>query len=73
MLEENIGKQNKTYRIDQKIKALDSITFGTTELLAIYAAYAAVASFAGTPLHADLYSVMTKIRGFLTASAFSSL
>ncbi|MCX5747974.1 MAG: transcriptional regulator [Proteobacteria bacterium] len=66
VVEENVGKQKKAYRIDQKIRALESITFGVTELLAIYAAQAALASLAGTPLHEDLLAVTTKIRGFLS-------
>jgi predicted DNA-binding transcriptional regulator YafY len=66
LVEESAGKQKKLYRIDQKIRALEAITFGTTELLAIYAAQAALAGLTGTPLHDDLRSVMTKIRGFLS-------
>lgn len=66
LVEESVGKQKKVYRIDQKIRALESISFGTTELLAIYAAQAAMAAMTGTPLHEDLRSVMMKIRGFLS-------
>ena len=66
ILEESVGKQKKVYRIDRKIRALESITFGTTELLAIYAAYAAVSGLSGTPVHDDLRAVITKIRGFLS-------
>jgi predicted DNA-binding transcriptional regulator YafY len=66
LVEETVGKQKKAYRIDHKIRALEAITFGTTELLAIYAAQAAISGMAGTPLHEDLRSVMTKIRGFLS-------
>jgi predicted DNA-binding transcriptional regulator YafY len=66
LVEESIGKQKKAYRIDHKIRALEAISFGTTELLAIYAAQAAISGMAGTPLHEDLRSVMTKIRGFLS-------
>jgi predicted DNA-binding transcriptional regulator YafY len=66
VVEENVGKQKKAYRIDKKIRALESITFGTTELLAICATHAALAAMAGTPLHDDLKAVMTKIRGFLS-------
>ncbi|MBA3451961.1 MAG: WYL domain-containing protein [Deltaproteobacteria bacterium] len=66
LVEESVGKQKKVYRIDHKIRALDTIKFGTTELLSIYAAQATMASLAGTPLHDDLQSVMTKIRGFLS-------
>ena len=66
LVEESAGKQKKVYRIDKKVRALESISFGTTELLAIFAAQAALAGMAGTPLHEDLRSVMTKIRGFLS-------
>lgn len=66
LVEESLGKQKKAYRIDQKIRALESISFGTTELLAIYAAHAAIAGLAGTPLHDDVAAVVTKIRGFLS-------
>jgi len=66
VVEESVGKQKKAYRIDHKIRALETITFGTTELLAIYAAHAALAGLAGTPLHDDLQAVTTKIRGFLS-------
>ncbi|MBL9017531.1 MAG: transcriptional regulator [Myxococcales bacterium] len=66
LVEESAGKQKKVYRIDHKIRALESITFGTTELLSIYAAQASLSALAGTPLHDDLVAVMTKIRGFLS-------
>ena len=66
IVEESAGKQKKVYRIDDAIRALDAITFGTTELLAIYAAHAALAGLAGTPVHEDLRAVITKIRGFLS-------
>lgn len=46
LVEESLGKQKKAYRIEQKIRALESISFGTTELLAIYAAHAAIAGLA---------------------------
>ena len=66
LIEEKVGKQKKAYRIDQKIRALEALTFGTTELLALYAAHASLSAMAGTPLHEDLKAVMTKIRGFLS-------
>ena len=66
LIEEPAGKQKKLYRIDKKVRALEAITFGTTELLAIYAAFTAMNSLAGTPLHDDLRAVMLKIRGFLS-------
>ena len=66
VVEESVGKQKKAYRIDHKIRALETITFGTTELLALYAAHAALTALSGTPIHDDLKSVMTKIRGFLS-------
>jgi predicted DNA-binding transcriptional regulator YafY len=62
---ESAGKQKKVYRIDEKIRALESITFGLSELLAIYASLASFASMTGTPLHEDLHKVVQKIRGFL--------
>ena len=66
LVEENVGKQKKTYRIDQKIRALETLTFGPSELLAIYAAHATLTPMAGTPIHDDLHAVLTKIRGFLS-------
>lgn len=66
LVEEQVGKQKKVYRIDQRIRALESITFGITELLAIYAAQASLTAMAGTPIHDDLREVMSKIRGFLS-------
>lgn len=66
VVEETVGKQKKAYRIDQKIRALETITFGTAELLALYAAQATLASLSGTPVHEDLRSVLLKIRGFLS-------
>lgn len=65
VVEEAAGKQKKTYRIDKKVRALESVTFGVSELLAIYAARSMLTSLAGTPLHDDLDAVMLKIRGFL--------
>ncbi len=66
IVEESAGKQKKLYRIDHKIRALETLTFGTTELLAIYAAHAALAALTGTPVHDDLREVILKIRGFLS-------
>lgn len=66
IIEESAGRQKKLYRIDKKIRALEAITFGTTELLAIYAAHAALTGLSGTPVHDDLRAVITKIRGFLS-------
>ena len=66
LIEEHVGKQKKAYRIDQTIRVLESLTFGTSELLAVYAAIAALSSLAGTPLHDDLRSVQMKLRGFLS-------
>ena len=66
LVEEAAGKQKLVYRIDQKIRALESITFGTMELLAIHAAVAGLPALAGTPLGADLAAVATKLRGFLS-------
>jgi predicted DNA-binding transcriptional regulator YafY len=67
IVEEAAGKQKKLYRIDKKIRALEAITFGTTELLAIYAAHAALSGLSGTPVHDDLRAVISKLRGFLSA------
>ena len=66
VLEESDGKQKKRYRIDQKIRALETVQFGASELLAIYASLAAMSELAGTPLHDDLKSVSLKLRGFLS-------
>jgi len=65
LVEEQAGRQKKVYRIEQRIRALEGLTFGTTELLALHAAQAALAGLAGTPLHEDLEAVRLKIRGFL--------
>jgi hypothetical protein len=66
------GRRAKGYRIDQKLRALETLTFGTSELLAIYAAQAMLGSLSGTPLHDDLRAVMLKIRGFLSGRGSSS-
>lgn len=66
IIEESVGRQKKTYRIDHEIKALEKLTFGTSELLALYAAHATLTPLAGTPIHDDLAEVMLKIRGFLS-------
>jgi predicted DNA-binding transcriptional regulator YafY len=66
IIEEAAGKQKKVYRIDKKIRALEAITFGTAELLAIYAAHSALSGLSGTPVHDDLRAVIMKIRGFLS-------
>jgi hypothetical protein len=50
IVEQHVGKQKKLYRIDRKIRALETITFGTTELFAIYTAQAGLSSLSGTPL-----------------------
>jgi predicted DNA-binding transcriptional regulator YafY len=66
LVEESVNKQKKVWRIDQKVRALEALTFGTTELLALHASKAALAGLVGTPLHDDLQSVLLKIRGFLS-------
>lgn len=66
VIEESAGKQKKVYRIDHKIRALETLTFGVTELLALHAAQNALTALSGTPLHEDLRAVMLKIRGFLS-------
>lgn len=65
VVEEEVNRQKRAYRIDERVRALETITFGTTELLAIHAAEAALGGLAGTPLHDDLEAVRLKIRGFL--------
>jgi predicted DNA-binding transcriptional regulator YafY len=66
LVEEQVNKQKRLYRLDESVRALDSICFGTSELLALHAARGALESFAGTPLHDDLREVTSKIRGFLS-------
>jgi predicted DNA-binding transcriptional regulator YafY len=66
LVEEQVGKQKKAYRVVQTVKELESLKFGITELLALYAAHAALVGIAGTPIHEDLRAVMTKIRGLLS-------
>lgn len=65
LVEEAVGTQKRAYRIDGDVRALESLTFGTTELLALHGALAGMAGLAGTPFHDDLRAVATKIRGFL--------
>jgi predicted DNA-binding transcriptional regulator YafY len=66
LVDEVAGQQKRTYRIDHSVRALESLTFGTTELLALHGALAGMSGLAGTPLHDDLRSVTLKIRGFLS-------
>ncbi|HUH02067.1 MAG TPA: transcriptional regulator [Kofleriaceae bacterium] len=65
LIEEEAGKQKKLYRIDGSIRALQALTFGTLELLALHAA-AATGAMQGTPFADDLRSVAQKLRGFLS-------
>ena len=65
IIEESAGKQKRLYRLDRKVRALETMTFGVSELLAIYAALAGLASLEGTPIHEDLEEVRFKIRGAL--------
>lgn len=65
LVEEEIGRQKRAYRIDERVRALESISFGPMELLAIHAAQATLGALAGTPLQDDLDAVRLKIRGFL--------
>lgn len=65
LIEEEAGKQKKVYRIDGSIRALQAISFGTLELLALHAA-AASGAMESTPFSDDLRNVTTKIRGFLS-------
>lgn len=66
LVDEVAGQQKRRYRIDQNVRALESLTFGTAELLAVHGALAGMAGLAGTPIHEDLREVMLKIRGFLS-------
>ena len=66
LIEEAAGAQKKVWRIDQKVKALEALTFGTAELLALHASRVALAGLGGTPLYEDLERVLLKIRGFLS-------
>lgn len=66
LVEEEAGKQKKRYRIDQKIRALEAITFPPLELLALYAAQASMGGLAGTVFHEEPQKATTKIRGFLS-------
>lgn len=66
LIEEQAGKQKKVYRLANTVKELESLKFGITELLAIYAAHAAMVGISGTPIHDDLLAVTTKIRGLLS-------
>lgn len=65
LVEEVAGRQKRLYRLDEKVRALESLQFGVSELLALHAAHGALGGLAGTPLHDDLESVRLKIRGFL--------
>jgi predicted DNA-binding transcriptional regulator YafY len=66
LIEELVGKQKKVYRIDASIRALETLTFGPAELLALHAAQGALRGLAGTPIYDDLQSVTRKLRGFLS-------
>lgn len=66
LITEEVGKQKKAYRIDQSIRALESLHFGCLELLAVQAAVSMTSSLGGTPIAGDLKGVATKIRGFLS-------
>ncbi|MBK9036212.1 MAG: transcriptional regulator [Myxococcales bacterium] len=66
LIEEEAGRQKKVYRLDQQVRALESLTFGTTELLALHAALAGLAGLGGTPIHDDLRALALKLRGFLS-------
>jgi predicted DNA-binding transcriptional regulator YafY len=73
ILEESAGKQKKVYRIDREIRALETLKFGVSELLAVYAAMASLPPLAGTPLHDDLNEAILKIRGALGPRQTSGL
>ncbi len=65
LVEEDAGKTKRRYRINQKIAALESITFGAMELMALHAALKMMTPLAGTPIYSDLQIATGKIRGFL--------
>lgn len=66
LIEEQVGAQKKAYRIEKRIRALESVDFTIMELLALHAALAGLHGLPGTPLHGDLTSVTRKLRGFLS-------
>lgn len=66
VVEQRVGKQKRAFTIDREIQALESLRFGTMELLAIYASHAMLGALAGTALYDDLGAVVTKIRGALS-------
>ena len=63
--EVEVGKQRRVYRIDETVRALESVTFSLAELLSLHAAVDALGGMSSTPLHGDLASVAQKLRGFL--------
>jgi predicted DNA-binding transcriptional regulator YafY len=65
IVDELEGKQKKIYRISEKFRELETLTFGLGEVLAIYAALADLRPFAGTPLYDDLREALEKIRGYV--------
>ena len=65
VVEVTAGKQRRTYRIDETVRALESVTFSLAELLSLHAAVDALGGMSSTPLHGDLASVAQKLRGFL--------
>ncbi len=73
LIEEQVGKQKRTYRIDETVRALEAIQFGTMELLSLHAARSALEPLMGTPFYDDLRKVLEKIRGFLSERQNGSL
>jgi len=65
LVEEEAGKVKRRYRIAQRIRALNFITVGSMELLALHAAAKSLGNLAGTAIHRDLLDTAAKIRGFL--------
>ncbi len=65
LVEEQVGKQKKVYRIAPGLHAMETIQFTVMELLAIFAAQSAAGPLTGTPLHDDLRSAVQKVRGHL--------
>lgn len=65
LVEEADGKQKKRYRIAERVRALEGMTFTLMELLALHAAHGALHFAAGAPFYEDLQSIIHKARGVL--------
>ena len=73
LIEQTAGKQRRLYRVDQRIRELESVRVSLMELLAVHAASAALGGALASPFHADLQSLLAKIRGVLSQSQNGSL